>query len=490
MMLKVFLTIGLLQVFTMLVQLVRTKALALLLGPEALGPMAVIDKLLAVIVQTVSLSLPFAALRFLPALWTKDPLAFRDRFTRMRNVLIVAAGAALAVSLVVTLVRPATWGVQLVPYRTVVLCAVLSLPVLVLVPFVQNAVAGRLEQNRAMLVALGHAGVMAAAAAGILWRGLAGYYLLYAALGLVLVTVASRVVLRGIAVEQNAPRFPLGLPRQMWRFTAALLSVTFIMPYAALYVHYKVLSDHGAQTAGWMQAAIGIGLAVRGVLGSAHPVFLTPNVNREGTPADRMAWANAFQATFCFLAAAALPPLLLFPQLFVRALYSGAFLPGAAFVVLFVLNEVLTLLTGTYQAIVIALDELGFHVAQNVGAQLLMIAVAALLVTRFGILGAGLSVLSGPLCMFFATTIFLYRRYGLRMPGRVIGLTALLVLVLVACGVFGSLRPELTLATVGLKAGAYAAVAGLFATLLTSDERARLWAMVDGVRGRLRPAAR
>lgn len=255
-------------------------------------------------------------------------------------------------------------------------------------------------------------------------------------------------------------------------------------------MHYKVLSDHGAETAGYMQAAIGLGLAVRGVLGSAHPVFLTPNVNREGTAADRMAWANAFQATFCFLVAAALPPLLLFPQIFVRVLYSGAFLPGAAFAVLFILNEIVILLAGTYQAIVLALDQLAFHVVQNVAAQLLMIAVAAWLVTPLGILGAGLSILSGPVCIWFATTIFLRRRYGLRIPGRVLGLTALLVAVLVGCGLLGALRPELTIGTVALKAAAYAAVAGLFAMLLTPEERERVRGLVAAARARLAPAAR
>src|SRR5258708_12568833 len=106
MMFRVLVTIGLLQILTMLVQLVKTKALALLLGPESVGVMAVIDKLLAVIIQTVSLSLPFAAVRFLPALWTKDPLAFRDRYLRMRNVLLVATGPPLIRPLTLPLLRP------------------------------------------------------------------------------------------------------------------------------------------------------------------------------------------------------------------------------------------------------------------------------------------------------------------------------------------------------------------------------------------------
>src|SRR5258707_14694757 len=111
-----------------------------------------------------------------------------------------------------------------------------------------------------------------------------------------------------------------------------------------------------------MQAAFGIGLSVRAVLGTGHSVFLTPNVNRGGSPADRMAWADRFQETFCLLAAVVVPPLLLFPGLAVRLLYSSAFLPGAAFAMVFVLTEIVNLLSGTYQSLVVALDRMGVHV--------------------------------------------------------------------------------------------------------------------------------
>ena len=55
-MFKVLLSIGGLQPATMVVLLVRTKFLAVFPGPDGVGLMAVIDKQLAVLVQTVSLS--------------------------------------------------------------------------------------------------------------------------------------------------------------------------------------------------------------------------------------------------------------------------------------------------------------------------------------------------------------------------------------------------------------------------------------------------
>jgi len=346
-MLRAFLTIGALQVVTMLVMLVRTKTLAVVLGPEYVGAMAVIDKLLAVIVQTVSLSMPFAALRFLPSSWLAGPAEFRSLFVRMRNVLLGLVLAAAAGALLMTSWQPAIWGDELLPYHDALKIGILSLPALALVPFLQNAVAGRLEQNRSMRIVLFNALALTAATAGILWNGLAGYYGAYAVLGTVLVAVFNRRALRGTAKTNTSRVTPaaFGLPKAIWRFSGALLILTFVAPYAALFVHYRLLRDHGAEAAGWMQAAIGISLSVRAVMGTAHSVFLTPNVNRGGPPIDRMQWANRFQLLFCLLAGLAVPPLLLFPTIAVRMLYSDAFAPGAMFVMLFVLTEVLTLIS-------------------------------------------------------------------------------------------------------------------------------------------------
>lgn len=488
MMLRALMTIGAVQVITMLVLLVRTKTLAVMLGPEFVGVMAVIDKLLAVIAQTVSLSLPFAALRFLPECWTVGPLKFRDLFTRMHNVLLALILAASVGALLVTVFRPAIWGTALLPYRDALTVAIFGLPVIGLIPFLQNAIAGRLEQNRSMLVGFLHAIVLAIGAVGVWWGGLVGYYTAYAVLGTALVWGVTRLATKG--TDAPAPpgtsqqRFVVWLPAPIWRFSGALLILTFLAPYAALFVHYQLLSSHGAATAGWMQAAIGIGLSVRAVLGTAHSVFLTPNVNRGGSPEDRMEWANRFQITLCLLAGLAVPPLLLFPGVAVHVLYSSAFSPGATFVMLFVLAEVVGLLSGTYQSLVVALDHMRFHVASNLVAQLLVVAAAYQLVGPLGILGAGLAGLLAPVFLYVATMIFLHRSYRLRMPGRVAARSGWLLLGLLAAGLMGALSLGTTWESLLFKVGIYILIVSGFAWLLTGYERQRIREILEGWRAR------
>lgn len=490
-MLRSFLTIGLLQFLTMLVLLVRTKSLALLLGPHYVGAMAVTDKLLAVVMQPVALSFPFAALRFLPGAWAEGPARYAALLRRMLGILAVTSILATVGAVLVTTFVPRLWGDQLLPYRGAVLWACVSLPVLVMVPFIQSAIAGRMREGGAMRFTLAHAGVFAlSAVVGAWWKGLAGVYMLYAALGLVVVAWGLRRAFHGTGVARptsatttatDAPERRdgwLGLPPALWRFSAALMILTFIQPFVALAVHYTVLGKLGADVAGWMQAAIGLSLSVRALLGSAHPVFLTPNVNRGGAPADRLAWANVFQRTFLLLTIALVPPLLLFSGLAVRLLYSPAFSPGAQFAVFFIVAEVITLISGTYQALILAFDHMVYHVAQNVAAQLLMVTTSLLLIPRIGIAGAGIGALTAPVFLYATTLAFLHWRHGLQLPRDVARLGVFTVVALVAAGVVGSLWGSFGLVAIAAKGALFVLIVAAGSVFMTSDERRRLLSLV------------
>lgn len=492
-MLRALIVIGTLQVLTMVVLLGRTKALALLLGPELVGVMAVIDRLIALFAQTSSLSLPFAAVRFLPDLWRTDAAEALRLFRQMRSWLLLFSVVAGGVGVTASLASPGLLGKELLPYLPTVGVAFLTLPSLMLLPFAQNATAARFDYRHAMLVALGHAGVLAlTSVVGVFFWGLTGLYAVYALGGLALVSgVLQRASRPPAATEPNSrenQRFPLALPRAVWRFASALLPLTFIGPYAALFISYRVLSHLGAEGTGWMQAAVGISLAVRGALGAAHPVFLTPNVNRGGTPRDRMNWANDFQKPLCFLLGLALPPLLLFPHVAVGLLYSKAFLPGASFVVVFVVAEMVGLLAGTYQILVVSFDRLGFHVVQNASAQLLAIAVAALTIERFGILGAGVALLSAQVFLYLSTDAFLRRAYNLQPPPRSVALTLYILAAFAASGWAGLALPALEWYAVLIKVVVYVALLGGLSLFFTTGDRERTRAMIAHARATWGPS--
>lgn len=474
-MFKVLLSIGGLQLATMVVLLVRTKFLAVYLGPEGVGLMAVIDKLLAVLVQTISLSLPYAALRFLPELWESDR---RECYRTFRAMAITLGGLALLAALagvLLSLSVPAIWGAQLAAYPLLLAAAFLTVPAQAFAPYIQNAFAGTMRHRASMLFGLAHGGVQVAAGViGALLAGLTGLYLSYAAAAAALLAPALIRVSRAIR-PTPAPEFTgwrsAWPPAPVLRFSAALFVLTMLAPFAALYAHYAVLSNGGAAAAGWMQAAMGIALAVRGVLGSAHPVYLTPHISKGGSWTERMQWAAHFQETWCLIVGVLVPPLLLMASLAITVLYAPSFLPATPFVHLFVAAEVLAMLAGTYQGLIVAADRLRFHVAQNVTAQLIFIAVAWYSIPRWGIAGAAFGAIASYVFLFIATSIYLARKLSVRPPWRTTALSAYLLASLAATGWIGASGLELTAASLGTALAAYGVCLAGLAAFVRPEQR-------------------
>ncbi len=476
-MIRALVTIGVLQFVAMLLLLVRTKVLAVTLGPAAVGTLSVIDKLTALFAQALSLSLPFAALRFLPAALRESPEEMDVLYRRMRAVLVALILPAAALCVLVSVTAPHVWGRELVSQRTALILAFAGLPVVGLVPFLTNAYAGGMAHSRSMIFSVAHAGILVAAAlAAAVGFGLAGYYGIYALLGALLVWVAARKVSApGLAARRPLPLPELfRLPPAIWRFAGALVVLTIAAPYAALFVQYTALRLYGAEASGILQAAIGISLSVRALLGTAHAVFLTPHVNREADVLARMAWANEFQRTTVLLFVIALPPLLLFCDIAVRVLYSGRFIGAASFVALFVGAEVVTLLAGTYQSLIVASDRMFFHVLQNLSSQALLIGAAAVALPRLGLEGAGLAALAASLFMLVSTLIFLDVRFGARVSREAAVMAVITGLLLVVCGAVGSRYPGVSLGVLGAKAAVCFAAWAAAWLIMPREDRGRL----------------
>jgi O-antigen/teichoic acid export membrane protein len=473
--------IGLLQFVSMLLLLVRTKILATTVGVQGVGTISNVDGLAAVIAQTLSLSLPFAALRYLPAALRDSPTEADLLYRRMRFVVLALIVPATLVAIVLAWTSPQLFGLALVPYRRTILLAFAGLPVVGLVPFLTNAYAGTVGHGSSMRLTVAHAAVMvvAAVAAGA-GLGVDGFYSVYAVLGLALVIAAAlRLAVPGVAKHERLPlggRAAFQLTPSMWRFALWLLPLTFLTPYAGWFVKYSALKLYGVGSAGILQGAIGISLSVRALLGTAHSVFLTPNVNRQGDMESRMRWANEFQRTIGLLFALCLPPLLLFSDVAMRLLYAPSFLAGSAFVALFVAAEIIAMLAGTYQVLIVAVDRMRFHVLQNLVAQALLVLTAAIALPRIGLAGAGLAALAPPIFLFVTTLAFLYRHYGVRISAAAARSSAFSLAILVVAGGIGSRYPGFAPTVLAAKS-ATCVLLWLGAAVVTPPEdRARLQA--------------
>jgi O-antigen/teichoic acid export membrane protein len=171
-----------------------------------------------------------------------------------------------------------------------------------------------------------------------------------------------------------------------------------------------------------------------------------------------------------------------------RLLYSSQFVGASTFVALFVAAEVVTLLSGTYQALIIAGDRMLFHVLQNLAAQALLVGTVAIAMPRIGLAGAGLAALSAPVFLYATTLIFLRRAYGVGVSREAAWMAVLASAILIVCGLIGARDPGLSLPRLGGKALVCAATWMAAFALMPAADRARV---MDGLaRGRAELRAR
>jgi O-antigen/teichoic acid export membrane protein len=169
-----------------------------------------------------------------------------------------------------------------------------------------------------------------------------------------------------------------------------------------------------------------------------------------------------------------LPPLLLFSDVLLRLLYSGRFAAASTLVPLFVAAEVVTLLSGTYQALILADDRLTFHVLQNLAAQGLLVVTAAVALPRLGLAGAGVAAVMPPLLLFATTVIFLGRQFAVRVSREAWLMSAMTAAILVAGGTIGALYPGFSANVLGLKAVTCTLMWLIAYSLMPADDRAQL----------------
>src|SRR5712691_10081341 len=120
---RLILGIGVLQIGVVLINMLRTKLVAVILGPQGVGVIGLVDQLVQIVLYVSTLSLPFAAVRFLSRAHSDGPGAFRESYTTsLRAVLLLTTGG-FTIGGVVAWFRPDLLGPELAPYRAFLLPA-------------------------------------------------------------------------------------------------------------------------------------------------------------------------------------------------------------------------------------------------------------------------------------------------------------------------------------------------------------------------------
>jgi O-antigen/teichoic acid export membrane protein len=165
-------------------------------------------------------------------------------------------------------------------------------------------------------------------------------------------------------------------------------------------------------------------------------------VNRTTPVAEKSRAANDFASRMLVLLLLGAMPVVLFPGILLRMLFSPAFISAAAVLWLFVLWQCVFQLVYVYQQLLVGLDDVVFAAGISVVGFATAIVLAAPLVGRFGLRGVALALAGG--MVFTGTGILarLSRRHQCRMSSRVMLRFAGVIGAVVAAGLLFAGRPE------------------------------------------------
>lgn len=397
-MLRAIFSIGFLQGLTLLANVTRAKALALMLGPAGFGVIATIDQLVQSSAQLSNLSVPFTALKYLSHRHSISDAAFGRAYIRFLRVMMVLTATATVLALILLPRLLAVFDSELARYSGIVRLALLGLPAAMLVVFFVNVLAARQQSTASAALQLTSAAVIAVASvAGCMANGIGGVYTAVVPAASVVVIVAAYVLRPRTASQVAARADTIPVDRTAVVRTAALTYVavgsTAILLLVARYVS---LAGLGESAAGILQAALAAALSIGAVLAPANTLYLAPFVNRSMPRHDKVAATHRFVPRLFLIFCVAAVPVMLFPSLVLRLLFSERFLEARELLPWFVVWQGLLQTANIYQQLLIGLDDVLAACLAITGASMVSTALSLFLIGPFGLVGvAGAFVVGG-----------------------------------------------------------------------------------------------
>jgi O-antigen/teichoic acid export membrane protein len=418
----------------------RAKVIAVLVGPEGVGVVGIVDQIVLVVMNLSALSLPLSALAFLSRSYGQGPAAFKRTYLTFLAVLsaLTLAGTAGAVGLVAA--RSSLLGESLLRYQPLLILGLLSVPALAATTFGASVLAAAQRARQAAVVAaISATALFLAAVVGVLGGGLEGLYWVSLVVGVLVAGATFGHLHRQLRLPFFERRVRLAAelthhPDVVF-YCVSYFLVSLAYPLAWLIARYSVLDHVGEAEAGRLQAVIALMVGFGTVLRPVNSQLLLPIVSGPGDTGRKFRDTVGVQRRLTVTLALLAMPLVLFPRWLLAMLYSSAFTAASPYVHLFVVAEVILILGTTYQVLVLGMDDM------RVWALIFFIGYVCLggmawgLGGNHGILGVGLAAIAGSILIFGLALWRLRSRHGFRLPRGLLGLMIVVLAAIFAAGI-------------------------------------------------------
>jgi O-antigen/teichoic acid export membrane protein len=458
-MLRIIATLGGIQILAVVFNVLRSKLLAVLLGPEGIGANSVVDQAALLVLQISALSLPFASVRFLSRANSQGPDAFRRTYSGLISALVALTSMGAAIGLAVVFLQPSWLGAELSTYRSLLIPALLSIPAMALHYYVVQVLAAAQQARLSALFLLVIAIFQATGAVvGTMIGGLHGYYWATLLCNYLLVGGMLIFLMRKFSlplVDRKADlRHEIRMNPDIVSYTLIMFSISFTLPLSNILARLAILRSFGEAETGLLQAAIALSTALSLVLNPANGLYLTPMMNRDGPASQKISTALEFQRKLLLLMPVVAVPMVLFARLLLFMFYSSRFIQVSEYFYLFVIAQFINQLAGIRQAVLIGLNDLVVYVIMVGLGQLSLGLIAWGLAPMWGIYGVAIGYIASSLAILVMCNIRLTIRHGWSIPWTHWALGSYGLLGLVLAGVLFR-ESALNVTTMLMAAGYY-----------------------------------
>jgi PST family polysaccharide transporter len=411
-------TVAFVQALAIAVLVVRSKIVAVSLGPIGVGAVSLIDQWVALVTQICAFSLPFAAVKFLSSAHSVSAEAYASLYAAFLRVVLITSGVGTVAGVFVFALWPNILGPQLAAYGGLVLLAILAIPGTNLIALTTSALAaaGRFRQS-ALFSFFTAVATTALCAFGIWAGGLTGYYVGNVIAVLALAVGGMHYVRRAEEFHGHVRRISviaeLHQHPKVASFAGSLYLMSFCLPVAHLVVRYAILRSGGIEATGLLQSAMAVGLALTAVMRQPNALVLTPALNRNVPQKEKFNQAIGYLRTLSVIIAVAALPLILFPDFWLYLLYSRRFLDASPYVYLFVLAQAFQLLAGVTLALLVGFDRIGTQLVVTLSGLAVLSLCSWWMAPRWGIGGVGMAFLCEGFVVFVLSAWALWS--GFRM---------------------------------------------------------------------------
>ncbi len=455
-MLKTIISLAFIQLIGVVINTARTKIFALLLGPAGYGVVATIDQLVTSVSQFANLSIPFTALKFLSYCHSIGEESYRKSYSAFLKIILLLALLATLIAVLILPVLLESLDPQLAKYQQPVLIALFGVPATMLLVYFIHMFASRQQTFRSISLSVVSVAVLALfGSIGCVLAGIPGIYL---------ATIpASTFLIIGIVIyAQVKMKLPFHYGSLLdWKGSNVLTGIvqTAAFTYLAVSVYsamlllarYEAITALGEEATGYLQAMLAVALSLGAALTPSNTLYFTPYVNRAIPATEKIAAAHRFLPRLMFLYALGALPVLLFPELTLRILFSNRFIEAATVLPAFVIWQCLFQAASIYQQLLMGLDDVRGFAALTITGNIIVIGCCLWITKLYGLAGIAVAFILGSVTILILVAFRLYAKYAMTIPKSVYMQFGAIILGFCGIAMLDRVTLELTLQGIGAR---------------------------------------